>query len=72
MNFNSNIYERYYLKCITAGRAHEGLRANWQKQLRIIQDEIGFEYIRFHGIFNDEMCIYNEDENGRPIFFWQD
>lgn len=32
------------------GRAAEGLRANVQKQLRELQDEIGFEYIRFHGI----------------------
>lgn len=74
-NFDINVdakkFEPYYLKCICAGRAHEGLRANWQKQLRTVQNEIGFEYIRFHGIFNDEMAIYREDENGNPAFFWQ-
>lgn len=71
VNAKGTVFEPYYLKCICAGRAHEGLRASWQKQLRTVQREIGFEYIRFHGIFNDEMAIYREDENGEPRFFWQ-
>lgn len=54
---------RYYTKCITAGRANEGLRAYWQEQLKTVQSEIGFAYIRFHGIFHDDMAIYDEDEN---------
>lgn len=54
INSETEKFEPYYLKCICAGRVHEGLRANWQKQLRTVQNEIGFEYIRFHGIFNDE------------------
>lgn len=61
---------RYYTKCITAGRAGEGLRADWQEQLKTVQAEIGFEYIRFHGIFHDDMAVYDEDENGEPIFFF--
>ncbi len=62
--------DRYYTKCITAGRAGEGLRADWQEQLKILQEEIGFEYIRFHGIFHDDMAIYDEDENGNPKFWF--
>ncbi len=61
---------RYYTRCITAGRAGEGLRADWQEQLKTVQSEIGFEYIRFHGIFHDDMAVYDEGENGRPIFFF--
>lgn len=61
---------RYYTKCITAGRANEGLRADWQEQLKMVQKEIGFEYIRFHGIFHDDMAIYDEDENGKPQFYF--
>lgn len=71
INSSGKKFEPYYLKCICAGRAHEGLRANWQRQLKTVQKEIGFEYIRFHGIFNDEMAIYSENENGEPEFFWQ-
>ena len=29
------------------------------------------EYIRFHGIYNDEMMIYNEDAAGEPFFNFQ-
>ena len=61
---------RYYQKCITFGRAAEGLRADFQIQLKEIQSEIGFEYIRFHGLFHDDMAVYDEDENGNPILWF--
>lgn len=46
---------RYYNFCIGAGRANEGLRAEWQKQLTEVKRECGFRYIRFHGLFHDDM-----------------
>ena len=63
-------YKPYWKKLTTMGRAAEGLRANVQKQLRELQDEIGFEYIRFHGIFTDEMMIYNLDKEGNISYNW--
>ncbi|MDE5995600.1 MAG: hypothetical protein K2G56_01645, partial [Eubacterium sp.] len=44
----------YFKKLITFGRAAEGLRADFQEQLKELQSEIGFEYIRFHGLFHDD------------------
>jgi len=44
--------------CIGAGRANEGLRADWQRQLKIAHDECGFRYIRFHGLLSDDMGVY--------------
>lgn len=64
------INDKYYSKCITFGRAREGLRADFQEQLRELQNEIGFKYIRFHGIFHDDMAVYDEDENGRPVLWF--
>ena len=64
-------FKPHWNRLITAGRAHEGLYAPWRAQLRQVQKEIGFSYIRFHGIFNDEMMIYREDENGNPQYNWQ-
>ena len=52
----------------TIGKAKDGLFAEVQKQLERVQKDIGFKYIRFHGIFDDEMMVYNEDEAGNPIF----
>ncbi|HEY1489401.1 MAG TPA: glycoside hydrolase, partial [Verrucomicrobiae bacterium] len=57
-------------KCIGAGRAAEGLRADWQQQLKMCQDEIGFNYLRFHGILSDDMGVYAE-HNGEPQHNWQ-
>jgi xylan 1,4-beta-xylosidase len=49
-----------FRECIGAGRAAEGLRAEWQRQLKLCQDEIGFKAIRFHGLLHDEMGVYSE------------
>ncbi|MDN5286608.1 MAG: glycoside hydrolase [Mucilaginibacter sp.] len=57
--------------CVGAGRANEGLRADWQRQLKIAHDECGFQYIRFHGLLSDDMGVYFEDKNGNPIYNWQ-
>lgn len=58
-------------KCIGAGRANEGLRADWQEQLRLVKKECGFEYIRMHGLLHDDMGVYFEDKKGNPIYNWQ-
>jgi xylan 1,4-beta-xylosidase len=57
--------------CIGAGRANEGLRADWQDQLREAQRECGFKYIRMHGLLTDDMGVYKEDKQGNPIYNWQ-
>lgn len=64
------INDKYYNKCITFGRAAEGLRADFQEQLKEVQSEIGFEYIRFHGLFHDDMAVYDEDESGNPVLWF--
>ena len=57
-------------ECIGAGRANEGLRAEWLNQLKMCQDDIGFSYIRFHGLLSDDMGVYAE-RNGEPQHNWQ-
>jgi xylan 1,4-beta-xylosidase len=64
-------HSRVPLKCIGAGRANEGLRADWQVQLETVQKEIGFDYIRMHGILHDDMGVYDEDAKGNPQFNFQ-
>jgi xylan 1,4-beta-xylosidase len=58
------------LNTVGAGRANEGLRADWQSQLSTVQREIGFHYLRFHGIFHDDMGVYSED-HGAPVYNFQ-
>jgi xylan 1,4-beta-xylosidase len=65
-NFNTAFKE-----CIGAGRANEGLRADWQQQLAIVKKECDFKYIRMHGLLTDDMGIYKEDNNGNPQYNYQ-
>src|ERR1039457_510806 len=59
------------LLVVGAGRAEEGLRADWQEQLATVQREIGFHYLRMHGLLNDEMGVYTEDRQGHPQINFQ-
>ncbi|HEV2454739.1 MAG TPA: glycoside hydrolase [Verrucomicrobiae bacterium] len=57
--------------CVGAGRANEGLRADWQRQLTCAHRECGVRYIRMHGLFDDDMGVYREDSHGNPEYNWQ-
>lgn len=69
-NTELTYYKPYWKKLITFGRAKEGLMSSVQNQLKEIQREIGFEYIRFHGIFMDEMMIYHLNKDGSVSYNW--
>jgi xylan 1,4-beta-xylosidase len=56
---------------IGAGRANEGLRADWQQQLAEIKRDAGFKYIRMHGLLNDDMAVYKVDAQGREQYNFQ-
>jgi xylan 1,4-beta-xylosidase len=60
-----------FRECVGAGRAAEGLRAEWQRQLQLCKDEIGFKSIRFHGLLSDDMGVYSETRDGQPRYNWQ-
>ena len=60
-----------FRECVGAGRANEGLRADWQRQLTYVHKECGFKYIRMHGLFTDDMGVYREDKAGNPLYNWQ-
>jgi xylan 1,4-beta-xylosidase len=57
-----------FKECVGAGRANEGLRADWQQQLAYVRKECGFKYIRMHGLLTDDMAVYKEDRNGNPEY----
>src|ERR1700689_3578735 len=53
----------------TVGSCHAtlALRADWQKQLIRCHKELGFKYVRFHGILSDDMGTLVEDK-GQLIY----
>lgn len=51
--------------CVGTGRMGLALTREYQDQLQLVQEEIGFRHIRGHGLFCDDMAIYQEyEENG--------
>src|ERR1700747_66411 len=53
------------------GRAVLTLRESYRNDLRSVKQITEFKYVRFHGIFNDEIGIYSEDSKGHPVYtFW--
>ena len=71
LNVTKGRRSEVFRECVGAGRASEGLRADWQRQLKMVQRDIGFKYIRFHGLLDDEMGVYTEDKNGNPVYNYQ-
>lgn len=55
---------------VGSGHAPLALRADWQAQLRRCHDELGFRYVRFHGLLSDDMgTIINHDDKPLYSFF---
>lgn len=48
--------------CVGTGRMGLALTQEYMDQLRLVQEEIGFQHIRGHGLFCDDMAIYQEYE----------
>lgn len=59
--------EKGFTRLLTFGYAPHALRGDFLEQLEIIQEEIGFSYVRFHGIFSDELKVYRRTETGEEI-----
>ena len=62
---------RVWQTSIGAGRVGEGLRAGWREQLETCRKELGFHYLRAHGVLHDELGVYSEDKQGHPRYNWQ-
>ncbi|PKQ46620.1 GH39 family glycosyl hydrolase [Confluentibacter flavum] len=60
-----------FKECIGAGRANEGLRADWQQQLALAKKDCDFKYIRFHGLLVDDMGVYGVNDKGEPQYNFQ-
>lgn len=61
---------KYWKKITCVERAALCLRSDIQSQIRMAQKDIGYEFIKFHGIFSEEMMVYRENATGNPIYKW--
>jgi xylan 1,4-beta-xylosidase len=64
----SHPFPHFWEQMYGSGRAVLSLRENYRDDLREVKRATGFEYIRFHGIFLDEIGLYDEDKDGNPAY----
>lgn len=56
-------FPHYWEHCVGSCHAIMGLRTDWREQLEKCHRELGFQYVRFHGLLNDEMSVCVKDVN---------
>ena len=64
----SRPFPHYWERMFGSGRAILSLRDSYRRDLRAVKDATGFEYVRFHAIFHDEVGLYDEDNEGKPVY----
>lgn len=58
-------FPHFWEQTFGSGRAILELRDDYRKDLRAVKAATGFQSIRFHGIFNDEVGLYDPDRMTR-------
>jgi xylan 1,4-beta-xylosidase len=61
-------FPHFWEQMFGSGRAALSLRESYRNDLRSVRDVTGFTYIRFHAILDDEIGVYDEDAQGKPIY----
>ncbi len=61
-------FPHFWEKMFGSGRAILTLREDYRRDLREVKGITGFEYVRFHAIFHDEVGVYDEDAQGNPLY----
>lgn len=56
--------------CIAVGRAYELLREDLLNHLRKVQKDIGYNYCRFHAVFDDDMAVVIRKKDGGIMYQW--
>ncbi len=67
-------WSRFYEKGVASDHANIILNTafgrNIQNAMKKGHDQAGFEYIRFHGILNNDIGLYTENASGTPVYNW--
>ena len=61
-------FPHFWEQTFGSGRAILTLRESYRSDLREVKRVTEFRYVRFHAILHDEVGVYDEDEQGHPIY----
>jgi xylan 1,4-beta-xylosidase len=65
---SAHAFAHFWEQMFGSGRAVLSLRESYRHDLRETKRITGFEYVRFHAIFQDEVGLYDEDKDGKPVY----
>jgi len=61
-------FPHFWEQTFGSGRAILALRESYRSDLREVKKVTEFSYVRFHNILHDEVGVYDEDEQGHPVY----
>src|SRR5713226_8519139 len=61
-------FPHYWERMFGSERAIVTLRESYRLDLHEVKRITGFEYVRFHAIFHDEVSLYDETPSGQPVY----
>jgi xylan 1,4-beta-xylosidase len=64
----SHPFPHFWEHMFGSGRASLSLRESYRQDLRQVKHITEMEFVRFHAIFLDDMGVYDEDSEGRPVY----
>lgn len=72
LSLKSTDFPHFWELSVGSARAAMALRKDWQEQLSRCKKELGFNYVRFHGILSDDMgTLVHKDEKKKddpPVY----
>ena len=63
-------FPHFWEQMFGSGHAILALRQSYRDDVRAVKQVADFQYVRFHGILDDEVGVYSEDENNcnKPMY----
>jgi xylan 1,4-beta-xylosidase len=61
-------FPHFWEQMFGSGRAILSLRQSYRDDMQATRKITGFQYVRFHAIFHDEVGVYDEDAQGNSIY----
>ncbi len=61
-------FPHFWEQMFGSGRAVLSMRDSYRQDLRQVKQITDFRYVRFHAILNDEVGVYTEDRQGKPVY----
>jgi len=64
----THLFPHFWEQMFGSGRAILALRESYRSDLREVKRVTDFRYVRFHNILHDEVGVYDEDDQGNPVY----